>query len=117
MIRNTRKSNGAQKNGVMMTDQVEPLFGHHSTLFLVIRATPGECFPFKLDTGFSGRRVNHPNPFRDHLLTNSVTRNRRNSIFLHFASTRDNEIIPSWQRFRRSCPVPVLMGSLTQAQS
>ena len=34
----------------------------------------------------SGRRVNHPNPFRDHLLTNSVTRNRRNSIFLHFAS-------------------------------
>ena len=35
---------------------------------------------------FSGRRVNYPNPFRDHLLANSITRNRRNSIFLHFAS-------------------------------
>src|ERR1700730_1026216 len=101
MIRNRWEPDSTQKNSVMMPDLVETVRGHHLTGFLVISATPGKLLPLKLNARFFGRRIDHSNPFRHHLLTNSVSLNRRYSIFLHVVSKRDNEIIPATQRADR----------------
>src|ERR1700753_1444431 len=95
MIGHSRESDSAQKNRVMMADLMEPVFRHHSPGLLIVAATPRKLFPFKLDASFAGSRVDYPNSFRYHLLTNSVSLNDRNSIFLHFTS---KEIPKSFRR-------------------
>src|SRR3984885_10634212 len=84
MIRDAREPNGTEEDRIMMPDLVETLFWHHSAGFLVESAAPGKLLPLKLNAGFAGRRIDDPNSFRDNLLTNFVSRNHRNSKFLHF---------------------------------
>src|ERR1700722_17374687 len=101
MIRDPWEPDCAEKNCVVMSDLVETIFGHHPASFVVVRATPGELLPLKMNASFSGRRIDHPNPFGHNFLANPVSRDHRNSISLHFASRTDSEIVSASQRFRR----------------
>jgi hypothetical protein len=86
MIGDTREPDRSEENRVMMADLLEAILRHHPACFLVVGATPWKLFPIKLNAGFLTGSIEDPHPLRDDLLTNSVTLNCGDSIFLHSIS-------------------------------
>src|SRR5271165_2661006 len=84
MVRNARIPDRAQEDCIVVSDPVETILGHHSTGLLIIGAAPRKLFPLKFNSGFSRRRVDYPDSFRDDLCTDSISWNCSNSISLHF---------------------------------
>src|SRR5262249_44605989 len=63
MIRNGRKADCSQENRIVVPELMQTVLGHHSSGLLIELAAPRKLIPLQTKTVFSGRRLQHTDPF------------------------------------------------------
>jgi hypothetical protein len=83
VVRYGRKTDGSQKNRIMMANSVEAVSGHHRACFLIKLTAPGEMIPLEIDSEFTADRIQDANALRHYLLTDAVSGDGCDTITLH----------------------------------
>ena len=83
MVGDAGKAHRTEEDGVVPADGFEPVLGHHPAGPGVDLAAPGKFVELEPDAVPGPGRFQHPDPFRDDLLADSVAGNHRDAVARH----------------------------------
>src|SRR5262249_59665913 len=101
MVRDTRKSHGAEEDRLELPEPVEPVFRHHAAGLGVALAAPVERRPLDVEAEPASGRVEDAHALGHDFFADSVTRNRGNTVSHARTSVR-----PSLRRVGLQAPPP-----------
>ena len=83
------KSDGAQVDGIVISNFGEAVFRHHFSVFREVVAAPGFFVELELDVEFARGRFEHAHAFGDDFLADAVTGDDGDFVGFHFFSMID----------------------------